>query len=342
MKDNFKRYSLLQAEDKLIALGLEKFRAEQVFKWIWQKNASDFSVMTNISKELRQYFDDHYSISGVRVASTQREDIDAEKYLLELEQGERIESVFIREADRRTICVSCQVGCALGCKFCATALLGFERNLRAYEIADQVRTIQESRGEKCTNVVMMGMGEPFLNFDEVVGALQIMSSPIGLGIGRRHTTISTAGIIPGIEALLKSSLRVKLAVSLNFADEEMRKDFMPVARQNPLKVILKLSKAYSLKKEMVTFEYVLIRDVNDDIRDARQLVSLLKNIPSKINLIPYNEHPELPYARPSDKKIKMFFDHLMDSRHTVVIRKSRGQKILAGCGQLSGGVRSEK
>ena len=339
MKDNFKRYSLQQAENELIAMGLEKYRAEQVFKWIWQKNARDFSVMTNISKELRQYFDDHYSISGVGVANTQREGADAEKYLLALEHGEHIESVFIREGDRRTICVSCQVGCPLGCKFCATGLLGFERNLHAYEIADQVRIIQESRGEKCTNVVVMGMGEPFLNFDEVVSALQIMSSPIGLGIGRRHTTISTAGIIRGIEALLKSSLRVKLAVSLNFADEEMRKDFMPVARQNPLKEILKLSKAYSLKKEMVTFEYVLIRGINDDIKNASQLVSLLKNIPSKINLIPYNEHPELPYARPSDKKIEMFFDHLMDSHHTVVIRKSRGQKILAGCGQLSGGVR---
>ncbi len=342
MKDNFKRYSLLQAENELAGLGLEKYRAEQVFKWIWQKNARDFSAMTNISKELRQYFDNHYSISGVAVANTQLEGADAEKYLLKLEHGEHIESVFIREGDRRTICVSCQVGCPLGCKFCATGLLGFERNLHAYEIADQVRIIQERRSEKCTNVVVMGMGEPFLNFNEVVGALQIMSSPIGLGIGRRHTTISTAGIIGGIEALLKSSLRVKLAVSLNFADEEMRKDFMPIARQNPLKEILKLSKAYSLKKEMVTFEYVLIRGVNDDIQNASQLVSLLKNIPSKINLIPYNEHPELPYARPSDRKIKMFFDHLMDSRHTVVIRKSRGQKILAGCGQLSGGVQRGK
>jgi 23S rRNA (adenine2503-C2)-methyltransferase len=342
MKENFRRYSLVQAEQELAKLGLEKYRAEQVFKWIWQKNAVDFSVMTNISGELRERFHKIYTIDGVGIADLEHEDVDAEKYLLRLEDGLHVESVFIREGARRTICVSSQVGCPLACKFCATGLVGFERSLDAYEIADQVRVIQETRGDRCTNVVFMGMGEPFLNFDATVGALEIMSSPIGLGIGRRHTTVSTAGIVEGIEALLKSSIRVKLAISLNFADEEIRKDLMPVARKNPLKDILKLAKIYSLEKEMVTFEYVLIRDINDEIRDARRLIGLLRNIPSKINLIPYNEHPRLPYRRPEDEKIEAFFSILMESHHTVVIRKSRGQKILAGCGQLSGSLTTNR
>ena len=326
------------AEDRLVSLGLQKYRAEQVFKWIWQKSAADFSVMTNISKELRDYFNSMYTIDGVRITDIVREDVDAEKYLLALEDGLNVESVFIREDARRTICVSCQVGCPLACKFCATGLRGFERSLQAYEIADQVRIIQERRGEKCTNIVLMGMGEPLLNFDETVGALDIMSSPLGLGVGRRHTTVSTVGIVEGIEALLKSPVRVKLAISLNFADEEMRKDFMPAARKNPLKDILRLARDYSLQKEMVTFEYVMIGGVNDEIRDAQRLLRILRNIPSKINLIPYNEHPQLPYRRPCDEKIEAFFSVLMESHHTVVIRKSRGQKILGGCGQLSGSL----
>lgn len=294
--------------------------------------------MTNLSKDLREDFSRHYSVRGVQIAGMEHEGQDARKYLLRLEDGEHVESVFIREGRRRTICVSCQVGCPLGCKFCATALLGFRRDLYAYEIADQVRTIQENLSERCTNVVLMGMGEPFLNFDAVVGALEIMSSPLGLGIGRRHTTLSTVGLIEGMEALLKSSVRVKLAVSLNFADEELRKEFMPVAKKNPLADILKLAKAYSLRKEMVTFEYVMIRDVNDRIRDAKSLVKLVEGVPSKINLIPYNEHPRLPYRRPSEGRMQEFHEILMSSHHTVVVRKSRGQNILAGCGQLSGGV----
>lgn len=261
------------------------------------------------------------------------------KYLLGAGDNEDVESVYIREARRRTVCVSCQVGCPLGCRFCATALLGFRRNLHAYEIADQVRLIQQVTGTKCTNVVFMGMGEPLFNFNGVVGALEIITSPLGLSIGRRHTTLSTVGLVEGMEALLRSSIRVKLAVSLNFADEEQRREFMPAARHNRLQDILKVARAYSLRKERVTFEYVMIRHVNDHVRDARRLIELLKDVPSKINLIPYNEHPLLPYKRPTDAVIERFHGILLQSNHTVVIRKSRGQEILAGCGQLSGADR---
>jgi 23S rRNA (adenine2503-C2)-methyltransferase len=319
-------------------LGLDAYRGEQVFQWIWQKNVQSFSAMTNISKEQRGQFERVYCINGLKKTAVSHEGRTAHKYLFLLEDNQHIESVFMREGRRRTICVSCQVGCPLGCRFCATSLLGFKRNLAAYEIADQVRLIQETVSEKCTNVVFMGMGEPFLNTPEVFRALDTLSSPIGLAVSRRHTTVSTAGLVDGIEMLLKSPFRVKLAISLNFADEEQRKEFMPVARHNPLREILRLARLYSLEKEMVTFEYVMMRDVNDSMRDAKNLVHLLRGIPSKINLIPFNEHHRLPYRRPDEQTIKSFYDYLLASQHTVVIRKSRGQKILAGCGQLAGTV----
>lgn len=335
MPENFKRYSLSEAKEIMSDLGLDGYRAEQIFKWIWQKGARNFSEMTDISKRWRDYLGRTYIMKGPDAVGIRHEGKDAQKYLIRMEDGEGIESVFIREKRRRTICVSCQVGCPLGCKFCATALLGFKRNLLAYEICDQVQLIQESVGEKCTNVVFMGMGEPFLNTGEIFRTLEIMNSPIGLAIGRRHTTISTVGLVPGMEMLLKSPLRVKLAISLNFAEEDLRREFMPVARSNPLQEILRLARAYSQQKEIVTFEYVMIKGVNDSIRDAQNLVRLLKGIPSKINLIPFNEYPKLPYKRPTEKSVESFYEQLLNSRHTVVIRKSRGQKILAGCGQLA-------
>jgi 23S rRNA (adenine2503-C2)-methyltransferase len=294
--------------------------------------------MTNLSKELRAFLGGKYVIAGPTIALVKQENEDARKYGLRLEDGEHIESVFIREDRRRTICVSCQVGCPLDCKFCATGLMGFKRNLAAHEIADQVRVIQTDVKEKCTNVVFMGMGEPLLNYSAVAQALEIISSPLALSIGRRHTTVSTVGLLDGIEQLLRSPVRVKLAISLNFSDEEKRKELMPVARTNPLRELLRVAKVYSLEKEMVTFEYVMLDGINDSLEDAKRLLGLLKGIPSKINLIPYNEHPRLPFKRPTDAKIEKFYKCLLDSFHTVVIRKSRGQRILAGCGQLSGEI----
>lgn len=336
MRENFKQYSLSQAKDIMVGLGLDSYRGEQVFKWVWQRNARDFSSMTNISKELRLSLNTRFSINSLEIADVEQEPGHAKKYALRLEDGHCIESVFIAEGQRRTICVSCQVGCPFGCKFCATALSGFKRNLKAYEIADQVRLIQEDLDEKSTNVVFMGMGEPLANLQAVIGALEILSSPLGLSVSRRHTTISTVGLVEGMELLLRSALRVKLAVSLNFADEDMRREFMPVAKNNSIAEILRIAKAFSMSKEMVTFEYVMIKNVNDRLQDAQNLVRLLKGIPSKINLIPYNEHPRLPFQRPADEKIESFYEFLLGSHHTVVVRKSRGQRILAGCGQLSG------
>ena len=291
--------------------------------------------MTNISKDLRKKLSGEFMMTALETKAKFVAQDGTNKYLLSLEDKNTIESVFIPEAKRKTLCVSTQVGCPLGCKFCATGLLGYKRNLQAYEIADQVRIVQDDH-EKITNIVFMGMGEPLLNIKAVVAGVEIISSPIGLSVSQRRTTISTVGLVDGIHFLLESPLKVKLAISLNFADEELRKEMMPIANSNPLKEILKLAHAYSQKKSLVTFEYVMIDGINDRLKDAQRLLRLLKGIPSKINLIPYNPFPRLPYQTPNVEKMQEFHQYLLASPHAITLRKSRGQEIFAGCGQLAG------
>jgi len=334
IKENLKSYSLESLKQRISEMGIEPYRAQQIFKWIWQKRVGDFSEMTNLSKTLRAELGDKFVLTTPEIIQIRSARDGTKKLLLKLEDGSLIETVYIPEIRRKTICVSTQVGCPLSCKFCATALSGFKRNLKASEIADEVWVIQKACNTKITNAVFMGMGEPLLNIDAVEEALGIFSSPIGMGIGMRHITISTVGIIKGIKYLLNKPLRLKLAISLNFPDEKMRQDLMPIARKNPLNELMKIAYEYSKKRSMVTFEYVMINGLNDRLRDAEELLRLIKGIPSKINLIPYNPHPRLPYKRPSKKKIEKFYQYLLNSPHTITLRRSRGQKILAACGQL--------
>ncbi|MEO0165482.1 MAG: 23S rRNA (adenine(2503)-C(2))-methyltransferase RlmN [candidate division WOR-3 bacterium] len=337
MPFNIKQFSIKELEDFFANRQIERYRGRQVFQWLWQKGVDDFQMMTNLSLALRKVLSEEFVIGASKLIETVRACDGAEKFLWELEDGHLIESVFIPETPRRTLCVSSQVGCPLGCLFCATGLMGFKRNLKGYEIADQVQLVQKLRNEKLTNIVFMGMGEPLLNIKNVFAALEIITSSIGLGISQRHITISTAGIISGMEELLNSRWKVKLAISLNFVDQALREKFMPVAKSNPIKEILKLARRYSEKKEMVTFEYVLIKGVNDSVDDANHLLKLLKGMPAKINLIPYNEYPGLPYAAPQLDQILRFQKILLDSPHPVTLRKSKGKEILAGCGQLAAG-----
>ncbi len=334
MKHNLKGTSLAQMRQLMNDLGHAPYRGDQIFQWIWQKHAHDFAVMTNLSKDIRASFAEQYSICGLTVSDTVTSRDGAVKYLMTTGDDHAIETVFITEEKRTTVCVSTQVGCPLNCSFCATGLMGFTRNLRAYEIADQVRIVQEKTGTRITNIVLMGMGEPLLNIQEVLAALEICCSPNGLGISQRHTTLSTAGIIDGMKILLESPLKVKLAVSLNFPDVKTRTKMMPVTKINPLAEVLNLAREYSIRKSMVTFEYVLIDRINDRIQDARVLLKLIKGIRSKINLIPYNPHPQLPYRRPDESKIARFHEYLLDSPHTVTLRRSKGEEIKAACGQL--------
>lgn len=333
---NIKRLRLEHLRELMVTLGQNTYRAEQIFQWIWQKNATKFEEMTNISMAFRDSLSRAFTIRGLQTSTVKTAHDGAQKYVFKTSDSKYIESVFIPEEKRKTVCLSTQVGCPVGCAFCATGRMKFSRNLKAHEIADQARIVQHHTNTKITNIVFMGMGEPLLNLPETLGAIEINSSPIGLSISQRHTTISTVGILQGMHALLNTPLKAKLAISLNFADENIRNDMIPVARENPLHEILKIANEYSRTKSMVTFEYVMIRNLNDRLRDARLLVSLLKGIPSKINLIPYNEHPFLPYKRPSDKRIIEFHNYLLTTPHTITLRKSRGQEILAGCGQLAG------
>jgi 23S rRNA (adenine2503-C2)-methyltransferase len=328
-------YSLEQIESAMTARDIEAYRAAQIFQWIWQKNIRNFSLMTNISKILKKALAEEFDINGLVIEKILKTKDGVQKFLFKTEDNQYIETVSIPEQKRRTICVSTQVGCPLNCRFCATGLMEFKRNLKAYEIADQISLVQQSIGSKITNVVFMGMGEPLLNLEQVIKALDIISSPIGLSISQRHMTISTVGIIKGINELLESTLKVKLAISLNFADQQLRQKMIPAARDNPLTELVSAAREYSLKKSMVTFEYVLIDRINDRLEDAERLLNLVKGIPSKINLITYNPYPRLPYKKPSPAKVKLFHNFLLRSNHTITLRKSRGSRIRAGCGQLA-------
>lgn len=336
MLQNILNLSLNELENFFKQLNLEPYRARQVFQWLWQKGITDFDKMTNLSLNLRKTLNETFKIQHLNLLKRLQANDGAEKFLWQLEDENKIESVFIPEPPRRTVCVSTQVGCPLRCDFCATGRMEFKRNLRAFEIVSQVQQMQNYIGEKLTNIVFMGMGEPLLNIENVSNALEIISSSIGIGISQRHITISTAGIIEGMEFFLNSKWKIKLAISLNFADQAKREKYMPVAKNNRLNDVLKLAREYSAIKQMVTFEYVLIKGINDSLNDAHQLLKLLKSIPSKINLIPYNEHPDLPYQAADQETIEQFQKVLFNSNHPVILRKSKGKDILAACGQLAG------
>lgn len=324
--------------------GWEKYRWQQIFVWLWQKNAISFNQMTNLSKQFRIQLQDEYIISRLIPEKVIQSEDGAVKFTFPLSDGNRIESVLIREEDRRTVCVSTQVGCALGCKFCATARLGFRRNLVWFEIVEQIQAVAITTGITPSNIVFMGMGEPLLNFNEVIAAIQVINSNYGLRIGARRITISTAGVPEGIKQLARFPLQVRLAISLNAPDDKTRSELMPISRRHPLKELLSVIRHYvRTTGRRVTFEYVLIKGINDLPEHARQLALLLKNIPCKLNLIPFNPFPETSFQPPSPAAVTKFARILYPLLpHAVTIRKSKGAKILAGCGQLAAGIVSKQ
>lgn len=337
MLENIKRFSLEELEQEMTGLAVEPFRGRQIFQWLWQKNAGAFDDMTNLSKELRRQLKERYQLINPEVKKIQVSSDGTKKFLLKLADGVKIESVFIPEGSRRTVCVSTQAGCGLGCKFCATAQLGLIRNLAAHEIVGQVQQVALAIGTRPTNVVLMGMGEPMQNLEQVIRAIKIMTAETGLAISRRHITVSTAGVIMGIKKLGESGIRVKLAVSLNFADDKIRNEYMPVSRVNPLGELLNALHQYAAAgTDMVTYEYVLIRGINDRIKDAGRLVKLLQGMRAKINLIAYNPVPGLHLESPDPDRVQKFYEYLLASRQTVTLRKSHGRDISAACGQLAG------
>lgn len=324
----------------LLPKGKEKFRGLQIFRWIHEKGALSFDEMTNLSKVFREEIKDRFTIGTMKLKETRRSiDGSTDKYLWEIEDGNHIESVIIRDDDRVTACISSQVGCKMGCLFCRTGEMRFTRNLTAGEIVDQLismRRILLNCKEDITNIVFMGMGEPLDNLDAVIRALTIIIMETGLSIGQQKITVSTCGIVSGIFRLASEYRRLGLAISLNAVTDELRNKLMPINRRFPLKELLEAAREFTrITRRRITFEYILMDGVNDSPEDARRLLAIARSIPSKINLIGYNEYEGSPFKRPSDSKIEAFQKILFDGNVTALLRKSRGTDILAACGQLA-------
>lgn len=332
-KINVKGLWIEDYEKLLEELGEKRYRARQLALWVYAKGATSFEQMSDLSKELREKLDQIAFIENIKLVKSQTSQKDiSEKFLFELSDGEKIESVLIWEGKRVTLCLSTQVGCPLGCTFCATGKMGFKRNLTTGEIVDQAVVLGHHH---ITNAVLMGMGEPLLNYENTLKAIRIMNNVMGLSLPAKGITLSTAGIPSMIEKLAEENFKIKLAISLNAPTDEKRNELMPINKKHPLPQLLKAVKNFTKKrKTRATFEYVLIKDVNDSEKDALALSKLIAGIPCKINLIPYNPVPDLPYERPSEEKTEAFRDYLYPRCPTVTLRRSKGEDILAACGQL--------
>ncbi len=322
------------------ALGEQRFRADQIFPWIHRTRAGSFDVMKNIPKALRERLAATYSLGELRVDEVQVSRDGTRKLRLLTHDGHAIESVLIPDGDKMTQCISSQVGCAIDCDFCATAKMGLERNLTAGEIVDQVYRAQEllareEPGRRITNLVYMGMGEPLHNYAQVMRSLKILTHELGASISPRRITVSTAGLVSGIEKLGKDSVSPNLAISLNASSDEVRDRVMPINRKWNLSKLLAAVRAFPLeKRRRVTFEYVLLAGVNDSLVDAAKLAQLLRGMPCKVNIIPWNPHPLSEYQRPTDEAIARFQNEVKRLGLPVYLRTPRGDDIDAACGQL--------
>ena len=322
--------------------GLKPYRADQIFKWLYQRQVDTFDAMTNLGKPLRGLLAGAFTIDRLEIAATKDSKDGSRKFLMQLKDGYHIECVLIPEKNHTTLCISSQVGCAQGCRFCMTAKGGLVRNLSGGEIIAQVRDVMHKM-PKCrlTNIVVMGMGEPLANYRNIVPAIKMITcSDVGLGISNRRFTLSTAGLASRLADLGRDTT-INLAISLNATDDTTRSRLMPINRKFPLADLLAACARYPLKlRQRITFEYILIKGVNDTDADAKRLCSLLAPLRTKINLIPFNEHPASEFKRPDEKRVARFQDLLVKKHYTAIVRHSKGQDIGAACGQLSGNLRN--
>lgn len=329
-------------------IGEKPFRAQQLMQWIHQRGVTDFAQMTDLSKALRARLQQDAEITLPEVSIDQKSRDGTRKWLLHMDGVENaVECVLIPEDDRMTLCVSSQVGCTLNCSFCSTAKQGFNRNLSTAEIIGQVylahhALLSEGRELGVTNVVMMGMGEPLLNFDAVMSALNIMCDDFGYGLSKRRVTISTAGVVPAIKKL-RDSTDVSLAVSLHAPNDELREQLVPLNRKYPIRQLMDACEDYvkDHNRRRITFEYVMLKGVNDSLEHARQLVKILRRVPSKLNLIPFNPYPQAVYECSDRETIDRFRDYVLSRGIITVTRKTRGDDIDAACGQLVGRVKDK-
>lgn len=336
-KVNIKELSKTELEDRLVGLGSERYRASQIFKWLYKIGVKSFDEMTDIPLELRRQLKTKFHITYLVLLDSKRSLLDGTtKYLFKLEDSNTIETVFLLESRRKTICLSSQVGCKFACTFCASAPFGFIRNLCVSEILDQVLFVKSHNpSSSITNLVFMGIGEPLDNYDNIIGAIRILNDKDAFNVGARKITISTCGIIPGMERLKNEGLQIELSVSLHSAEDKTRSRLVPINKVYPLKNLIDACKDYTERtNRIITFEYVLIKDMNNSREDAVKLAGLLKGFKCKVNVIAYNQIMAKGYKAPSEEEVKGFIKILKDKGINTMRRKSKGEDIDAGCGQL--------
>ena len=340
-KQNIRHLTLAELEQYLLSIGEKKFRAKQVYDWLWLKPVQDFDAMTNISKELREKLSAKFSFPSITVDTVQHSEDGTIKSRFRTIEGHLTEGVLIPTEERKTACVSSQIGCSLSCKFCATGYIDRKRNLNFDEIFDEVALINKQSLEvydkKLTNIVFMGMGEPLLNYKNVLKAIEKITSPEGLGMSPRRITVSTAGVAKQIKQLGDDKVRFKLALSLHAPTDRKRHDIMPINDSNNIKSLIEaLNYFYKQTKNEITFEYILFNNFNDSIEDADDLIKIYRQVPSDlINLIEYNPIEFAQFTKPSEEKVEAFMKHLEKNRVNVRLRRSRGKDIDAACGQLA-------
>ena len=357
MKQNLLDFDAHALAAYLTEMGEKPFRARQLMRWIYKEGESDFAAMTDIAATLRDKLAQCACITAPTIVREELSDDGTRKWLLDVGTGNAVEAVYIPEADRGTLCVSTQAGCALDCSFCSTGKQGFNRNLSTAEIIGQLWWANHQLGKnaltstssgqaqglwKITNVVLMGMGEPLLNFDNTVSALRLMLDDHGYGLSRRRVTVSTSGIVPAMDRL-RDECPVALAVSLHAPNDRLRDVLVPINQKYPLKELMAACQRYLEKapRDFITFEYVLLDGVNDSVQQAHELVKLVRDVPCKFNLIPFNPFPQTQYKRSRPEAIQRFRDVLMQAGIVTTTRKTRGDDIAAACGQLAGQVQDK-
>ena len=337
MKKNIKNYNLDNLKEELKILNEKPFRAEQIFKWLYQEKVTSFNEMTNLSLDLRKKLEENYSIGNFEIVKKLESVDGTKKYLFDIQDGEGnlIESVLMQYHHGYTICVSSQIGCRMGCKFCASTGIPFSRNLTSGEIVEQLLAIEKDTGIKISNIVFMGIGEPLDNYDNVMEAIGIVNNPKGLNIGARHISISTSGLVPKIYELADRDMQCTLSVSLHSSNNKTRSSMMPINNAYPIEELMKACKYYIEKtNKRISFEYALAKDNNDNLEDAKELVKLLHGMLAHVNLIPINKIDDGKYTKSTNENIIKFRDYLNDHGIVATIRRELGSDISAACGQL--------
>lgn len=332
---NIKDYNLDELQEELINMGEKKFRAEQIFKWIYKEKVKSFDEMTNLSIELREKLKENYTMCNYNILKKQESKDGTKKYLFDVLDGNAIETVLMQYHHGKTVCVSSQIGCKMGCKFCASTGIQFVRNLTAGEIVEQILAVEQDINGKISNIVFMGIGEPLDNYDNVIKAIKIMNNPKGLEIGTRHISISTSGLVPRIYDLANEKIQCTLSISLHATTDEKRSSMMPVNNRYNIEELMKACKDYiKITNKRISFEYALAKDNNDNLEDAQRLVDLLKGMLCHVNLIPINKIENGKFSKSTNENILKFRDFLNEHGIVATVRRELGSDIDAACGQL--------